>query len=309
MTAAAHIVRPLHIKIEPKKKTDHTDLIEALKRLALEDQTFGYSIDPESFEIILAGQGELHLDIKVDRLIRDFGIGVVCGAPQVAYRETLAKAASIDYTHHKRMHGIVQFARVVLDFEPCGKDQGNVFENTIAEGAVPSEIIQAVEKAVRSVWENGVLIGFPIVDMKVVLYDAAYHEADSSPVAFEIAARTAMKEGCEKGGMHILEPVMKVEVETPAEFVGKVLSNLDVRRGAIFDQAMRDANCVVQAYVPLANLFGYATELRQLTAGAGTYTMAYSHYALVPRNIGRDPRRLPARCRHASQSGQTRPAV
>ncbi len=288
MTIDTTPVRPLRFKIEPKTSIDKTNLVEALKRLALEDQSFGHSIDPESGEIILSGTDELHLDDKIHRLIHEFGIGVVCGAPQVAYRETLARAAEIDYTHNKRTYGNIQFARVILELEPNGTDQGNVFESTISEGAIPNEIILAVEKGVRSVWDNGVLIGFPIVDMKVVLYDAAYHEANSSAVAFEIAARAAMKEGCEKGGMHILEPVMKAEIETPVAFVGKVLANLNGRRGVIFNQTLRGENCLVSAYTPLSNMFGYISELRRLTAGDGTYTMAYSHYAIVPRNVS-DP--------------------
>lgn len=286
-------VRPVCQKIEPKSASDRTSMVDALKWLALEDAEFAFDIDPESGEIILSGTSELQLDLKVQRLILVFGIDVLVGAPKVTYRETLAKATSIDYTHKKLTGSARQFARVILDLEPCGRDHGNVFESTIAEGAIPDEIIKAVEKGVRSVWENGVLIGFPIVDMKVVLYDAAYHEADSSPVAFEIAARAAMKEGCEKGGMHILEPVMKVKVETPAAFVGKVLSNLNGRRGTIGDQAMHGENCVIRGSIPLANMFGYVNELQQLTAGAGTYTMAYSHYALVPRNIGRGPDDFP----------------
>ncbi len=293
MTFDTAPVRPLCLKIEPKTRDDQTNLVEALKRLALEDQSFGYSIDPESGEIILSGTDELHLDVKIHRLIHEFGIGVVCGAPQVAYRETLARAAEIDYTHNKRTYGNIQFARVILELEPNGTDQGNVFESTISEGAIPNEIILAVEKGVRSVWDNGVLIGFPIVDMKVVLYDAAYHEANSSAVAFEIAARAAMKEGCDKGGMHILEPVMKVEFVTPADCVGHVLRNIDGRRGKIFSQDMRDEMAVIHAYVPLANIFGIQSELRKLTRGEGALTMHFDHYALLPRNIGRGPDDFP----------------
>jgi elongation factor G len=286
-------VFPVYLKIEPKTAHDQTNLIEALKRFAIEDPSFRVDIDPESGETILSGQGELHLDLKVQLLIQEHGIGVLTGAPQVAYRETLARPADIDYTHHKRAHGIVQYARVILDLEPNGKDQGNVFENTIAEGAVPIEIIQAVEKGVRSVWDNGVLIGYPIVDMKVSLYDAAYHEADSSAVAFVIAARAAMKEGCEKGGIQILEPIMKVEIGTPADCVNRVLSNINGRRGQIFRQEMRGLNTVIYANVPLANMFGYVSDLRGLTNGCGTFDMHYDHYALMPCNITSGPDGFP----------------
>jgi elongation factor G len=275
----------INLKIEPKTKADQEKMAIALNTMAVEDPSFRVSVDQESGETILKGMGELHLDIKVDILRRTYGVDANVGAPQVAYRETLARAADIDYTHKKQTGGTGQFARVKLKLEPNETGKGNVFENIVVGGTVPREYIPGVEKGVKSVWDNGVLIGFPLVDMKVTLYDGAFHEVDSSAIAFEIATRAAMKEGCEKGGVKILEPIMDVEVVTPGDFVGSVIGDINSRRGQIRNQEMRGNATVIRAYVPLANMFGYVSQLRSMSTGRASYTMQFAHYADVPRNV------------------------
>jgi elongation factor G len=250
-----------------------------------EDPSFYVETDQESGETILKGMGELHLDIKVDILRRTYGVDAAVGAPQVAYRETLARATDIDYTHKKQTGGTGQFARVKLKLEPNETGKGNAFETSIIGGTVPKEYIPGVEKGVKSVWENGMLIGFPMVDMKVNLYDGAYHEVDSSAIAFEIATRAAMKEGCEKAGVKILEPIMDVEVVTPGEFVGGIIGDLNSRRGQVRDQQMRGNATVIRAFVPLANMFGYINTLRSMSTGRAQYTMQFAHYSDVPKNV------------------------
>ncbi|NOT70602.1 MAG: elongation factor G [Hyphomicrobium sp.] len=272
-------------KIEPKTKADQEKMAIALHTMAHEDPSFRVAVDQESGETILKGMGELHLDIKVDILKRTYGVDAIVGAPQVAYRESLARAADIDYTHKKQTGGTGQFARVKLKLEPNETGKGNEFETTIIGGTVPKEYIPGVEKGVKSVWDNGILIGFPLVDMKVTLYDGAFHDVDSSAIAFEIATRAAMKEGCEKGGVKILEPVMDVEVVTPGDFVGGVIGDINSRRGQIRDQQMRGNATVIRAYVPLANMFGYVSQLRSMSTGRASYTMQFAHYAEVPRNV------------------------
>ena len=275
----------IEMKIEPKTKADQEKMAIALNTLALEDPSFRVSVDQESGETILKGMGELHLDIKVDILRRTYGVDAAVGAPQVAYRETLARATDIDYTHKKQTGGTGQFARVKLKLEPNETGKGNAFETSIIGGTVPKEYIPGVEKGVKSVWENGMLIGFPMVDMKVNLYDGAYHEVDSSAIAFEIATRAAMKEGCEKGGVKILEPIMDVEVVTPGEFVGGIIGDLNSRRGQVRDQQMRGNATVIRAFVPLANMFGYINTLRSMSTGRAQYTMQFAHYSDVPKNV------------------------
>jgi len=278
----------INLKIEPKTKADQEKMAIALNTLALEDPSFRVSVDPESGETILKGMGELHLDIKVDILKRTYGVEANVGQPQVAYRETLARPADIDYTHKKQTGGTGQFARVKLKLEPNETGKGNVFESTVVGGTVPREYIPGVEKGVKSVWDNGVLIGFPLVDMKVTLYDGAFHEVDSSAIAFEIASRAAMKEGCEKGGVKILEPIMDVEVVTPGDFVGSIIGDINSRRGQIRTQEMRGNATVIRAYVPLANMFGYVSQLRSMSTGRASYTMQFAHYAEVPRNVAEE---------------------
>ena len=275
----------INLKIEPKTKADQEKMSIALNTLALEDPSFRVAVDQESGETILKGMGELHLDIKVDILRRTYGVEANVGAPQVAYRETLARLTEVDYTHKKQTGGTGQFARVKLRLEPNETGKGNEFDTEIIGGSVPKEYIPGVEKGVKSVWDNGVLIGFPLVDMKVTLYDGAYHEVDSSAIAFEIATRAAMKEGCDKAGVKILEPIMDVEVVTPGEFVGGIIGDINSRRGQIRTQEMRGNATVIRANVPLANMFGYVSQLRSMSTGRASYTMQFAHYADVPRNV------------------------
>ncbi len=275
----------IEMKIEPKTKADQEKMSMALSNMALEDPSFRVSVDPESGETILRGMGELHLDIKVDILKRTHGVEANVGAPQVAYRETLVKPTEIDYTHKKQTGGTGQFARVKLRIEPNETGKGNEFTSEIVGGSVPKEYIPGVEKGLNSVWDSGVLIGFPMVDTKVTLYDGAFHEVDSFAIAFEIASRAAMREGCDKAGVKLLEPIMDVEVVTPEDFVGSVIGDINSRRGQIRGQEMRGNATVIRAYVPLANMFGYVSQLRSQSQGRASYTMQFAHYADVPRNV------------------------
>jgi elongation factor G len=275
----------IEMKIEPRTKADQEKMSMALSTMALEDPSFRVSVDQESGETILKGMGELHLDIKVDILKRTYGVEANVGAPQVAYRETLVRATDVDYTHKKQTGGTGQFARVKFRIEPNETGKGNEFASEIVGGTVPKEYIPGVEKGVNSVWDSGVLIGFPMVDTKVTLYDGAFHEVDSSAIAFEIAARSALKEGCDKAGVKLLEPVMDVEVVTPGDFVGSVIGDINSRRGQIRNQEMRGNATVIRAYVPLANMFGYVSQLRSMSQGRASYTMQFAHYADVPRNV------------------------
>ena len=275
----------IEMKVEPKTKADQEKMATALYTLALEDPSFRVSVDPESGETILKGMGELHLDMKVDILRRTYGVDANVGAPQVAYREALGRETQIDYTHKKQTGGTGQFARVKLRLEPNETGKGNEFVADIIGGTVPKEYIPGVEKGVQQIWDQGVLIGFPMVDMKVTLFDGAFHEVDSSAIAFEIATRAAMKEACEKGGVKLLEPIMDVEVVTPGDFVGGVIGDVNSRRGQIRDQQMRGNATVVRAYVPLANMFWYVSQLRSMSQGRASYTMQFAHYADVPRNV------------------------
>ncbi len=276
----------IEMSVEPKTKADQEKMANVLYNMALEDPSFRVSVDQESGQTILKGMGELHLDIKVDIMKRPpHNIDVTVGAPQVAYRETLARAVDVDYTHKKQTGGTGQFARVKLKLEPNEVGKGNEFIAAVIGGTVPKEYIPGVEKGIKSVWDNGVLIGFPIVDMKVTLHDGAYHEVDSSAIAFEIASRSALKEGCEKGGIKLLEPIMDVEVVSPQDFVGGVIGDINSRRGQIRDQQMRGNAAVIRAFVPLANMFGYVSQLRSFSQGRASYTMQFAHYAEVPRNV------------------------
>ncbi len=275
----------IEMKIEPKTKADQEKMSMALSTMALEDPSFRVAVDQELGETILRGMGELHLDIKVDILKRTYGVEADVGAPQVAYRETLVKATEIDYTHKKQTGGTGQFARVKLRLEPNETGKGNEFESEVVGGTVPREYLPGVEKGVNSVWDSGVLIGFPMVDTKVTLYDGAFHEVDSSAIAFEIAGRSAMKEGCDRAGVKLLEPIMDVEVVTPEDFVGGVIGDINSRRGQIRNQEMRGNAIVIRAFVPLANMFGYVSQLRSMSQGRASYTMQFGHYSDVPRNV------------------------
>jgi elongation factor G len=278
----------IEMKVEPKSKADVEKMGVALAKLAAEDPSFRVSTDPESGETRIKGMGELHLEIKIDILRRTHNVEVTPGAPQVAYRETLARAVDVDYTHKKQSGGSGQFARVKLHLEPNEVGKGNEFTSEIVGGTVPKEFIPGVQKGVNSIWETGVLIGFPLVDMKVTLTDGAYHEVDSSAIAFEIAARQGMREGCEKAGIKLLEPIMDVEVVTPGDYVGGVIGDINSRRGQIRNQEMRGNATVVRANVPLANMFGYVSQLRSMSQGRASYTMQFAHYAEVPRNVAEE---------------------
>jgi elongation factor G len=269
----------IEIAIEPKLKADRDRLLTALAQLAADDPAFGVAMDAESGQIILKGMGELHLDIKVDSLRRIHKIDVNVGAPQVAYRETVTRRAEIGYVHKKQSGGTGQFAGVTLVVEPNQRGKGNAFESKIAGGAVPTEYIPAVEKGVASVLGAGVVAGFPVVDVKVVLTDGKYHDADSSALAFEIAARAAFREALQKARPVLLEPILKVEVVTPKDYTGSVISDLNSRRGEIQGQDRRGNVIVINAMVPLTNMFGYVNNLRSISQGRATFTMQFDHYA------------------------------
>ncbi|WP_262273340.1 MULTISPECIES: elongation factor G [Microvirga] len=275
----------IEIAIEPKSKADQEKLGLALSKLAAEDPSFRVSTDQESGQTILKGMGELHLDIKVDILRRTYKVDANIGAPQVAYRETITKKAEIDYTHKKQTGGTGQFARVKLVVQPNEQGAGFSFESKIVGGAVPKEYIPGVEKGLQSVVGAGVIAGFPVVDLKVELVDGAFHEVDSSALAFEIASRAALREALQKGGSVLLEPVMKVEVVTPEDYTGSVIGDLNSRRGQIQGQDMRGNAVVINAMVPLANMFGYVNTLRSMSQGRANYTMQFDHYEQVPSNV------------------------
>jgi len=278
----------IEIAIEPKTKGDQEKLALALQRLAQEDPSFRVSTDHESGQTRLKGMGELHLDIKVDILRRTYKVEANIGAPQVAYRETLGRAAEIDYTHKKQTGGTGQFARVKLVFEPLPPGSGFVFENEIVGGSIPKEFIPGVEKGIKSVMNAGPLVGFPVIDFKVRLIDGAFHDVDSSVLAFEIASRAAFREAAEKVQMKLLEPIMKVEVVSPEDYVGTVIGDLNSRRGMIQGQEMRGNATVINAMVPLANMFGYVNNLRSATQGRANYTMQFDHYEAVPSAVAKE---------------------
>ena len=272
----------IEIAIEPKSKADQEKLGVALQKLAAEDPSFRVSTDQESGQTILKGMGELHLDIKVDILRRTYKVDANIGAPQVAYREKLTKRIEQDYTHKKQTGGTGQFARVKIIFEPNEAGAGNVFESKIVGGAVPKEYVPGVEKGINSVMGAGVLAGFPVVDVKATLIDGAFHDVDSSVLAFEIASRAAFREALQKGGSVLLEPIMKVEVVTPEDYTGSIIGDLNSRRGQIQGQDMRGNANVINAMVPLANMFGYVNQLRSFSQGRATFTMQFNHYEQVP---------------------------
>ncbi|GLS46276.1 elongation factor G [Methylobacterium brachythecii] len=273
----------IEIAVEPKSKADQEKLGIALQKLAAEDPSFRVSTDQESGQTILRGMGELHLDIKVDILRRTYKVDANIGQPQVAYREKLTRRQEIDYTHKKQTGGTGQFARVKFVVEPNEPGAGFAFESKIIGGAVPKEYIPGVEKGLNSVLGAGVLAGFPVVDIKVELIDGAYHDVDSSALAFEIASRAALREALQKGGSVLLEPVMKVEVVSPEEYTGSVIGDLNSRRGQIQGQDMRGNANVINAMVPLANMFGYVNQLRSFSQGRASFTMQFDHYEEVPR--------------------------
>ena len=272
----------IEIAIEPKSKADQEKLGVALSKLAAEDPSFRVSTDQESGQTILKGMGELHLDIKVDILRRTYKVDANIGAPQVAYRERLTRKVDIDYTHKKQTGGTGQFARVKITFEPNEAGKGNLFESKVVGGAVPKEYVPGVEKGINSVMGAGILAGFPVVDVKATLTDGAFHDVDSSVLAFEIASRGAFREALQKGGSVLLEPIMKVEVTTPEDYTGSVMGDLLSRRGQVQGQDMRGNAVVINAMVPLANMFGYVNQLRSFSQGRANYTMQFDHYEQVP---------------------------
>jgi len=275
----------IEIAIEPKSKADQEKLGVALAKLAAEDPSFRVSTDHESGQTILKGMGELHLDIKVDILKRTYKVDANIGAPQVAFREKVTKPAEVDYTHKKQTGGTGQFARVKFQVEPTEPGAGFQFESKIVGGAVPKEYIPGVEKGLQSVMNSGVVAGFPVVDVKVTLIDGAYHDVDSSALAFEIASRAAFRDALQKGKSVLLEPIMKVEVVTPEDYTGSVIGDLNSRRGQIQGQDMRGNANVINAMVPLMNMFGYVNNLRSMSQGRATFTMQFDHYAEAPANV------------------------
>jgi elongation factor G len=280
----------IEVAVEPKTKQDQEKMGVALHRLAAEDPSFRVSVDHESGQTVIKGMGELHLEIIVDRMKREFKVEANVGAPQVAYRETFTKQAEIDYTHKKQTGGSGQFARIKIRIEPSEPGSGIEFENDVIGGAVPREFVPSVEKGIRSAAENGVLVGFPVIDFKATLYDGAYHDVDSSAMAFEIAARAAFREVAPKAGVKLLEPIMRVEVVTPEDFVGDVMGDLSSRRGQLTGTEQRGNAQVIKAMVPLANMFGYVNNLRSMSQGRATYTMHFDRYAQVPQAVSDEVR-------------------
>jgi len=280
----------IEIAVEPKTKGDQEKMGQALARLATEDPSFRVAVDHESGQTIIKGMGELHLEIIVDRMKREFKVEANIGAPQVAYRETISRKADVDYTHKKQTGGSGQYARVKIIFEPLPPGSGYQFENDVVGGTVPKEYIPGVEKGLKGSLESGVLAGFPVIDFKATLYDGAYHDVDSSALAFEIAARAAFKEGMQKAGPRLLEPVMRVEVVTPREYMGDVIGDLNSRRGRITGQDQRGNAEVINAMVPLANMFGYVNTLRSMSQGRAQYTMHFDHYEQVPQAVADEVR-------------------
>jgi elongation factor G len=278
----------IEIAIEPKSKADQEKLGVALAKLAAEDPSFRVSTDQESGQTILKGMGELHLDIKVDILKRTYKVDANIGAPQVAYREKITRLTTVDYTHKKQTGGSGQFARVKIQAEPMEPGGGFVFENKVVGGSVPKEFIPGVEKGLESILGSGVLAGFPVVDLKVALVDGASHDVDSSALAFEIASRAALREALQKGHSVLLEPIMKVEVVTPEDYTGSVIGDLNSRRGQVQGQDMRGNANIINAMVPLANMFGYINTLRSMTQGRANYTMQFDHYEQVPNNVAQE---------------------
>ena len=275
----------IEIAVEPKTKGDQEKMGEALARLAKEDPSFRVSSDNESGQTIIKGMGELHLDIIVDRMKREFKVEANIGAPQVAYRETIQGTATVDYTHKKQSGGAGQFARVKLSVEPQLPGKGRAVENLIKGGAIPKEFIPGVEKGIEGVADSGILAGFPMLDYKVTLLDGLHHDVDSSALAFEIAGRMGFKEACTKAGLKLLEPIMKVEVVTPEDHMGDVIGDLNSRRGQIGSTDKRGNATVINAMVPLANMFGYVNTLRSMSQGRAQYTMSFDHYEKVPQNV------------------------
>ncbi|KKC25389.1 elongation factor G [Sphingomonas sp. SRS2] len=278
----------IELSVEPKTKADQEKMGIALNRLAREDPSFRVSSDAESGQTIIKGMGELHLEILVDRMKREFKVEANIGAPQVAYRESIGRKVDVDYTHKKQSGGSGQFGRIKFTVEPGERGQGVIFKDEVKGGNIPKEYIPSVEKGIREIAASGSLIGFPIIDFTATLYDGAYHDVDSSALAFEITGRGGMREAAQKSGIKLLEPIMKVEVVTPEDYLGDVIGDMNSRRGQIQGTDSRGNAQVVEAQVPLANMFGYVNQLRSFTQGRAQYTMQFSHYEEVPANVAEE---------------------
>ena len=278
----------IEIAVEPKTKNDQEKMSQGLARLAAEDPSFRVETDLESGQTIMKGMGELHLDILVDRLKREFKVEANIGAPQVAYRETIGHEVEHTYTHKKQSGGSGQFAEVKMIISPTEPGEGYSFESRIVGGSVPKEYIPGVEKGINSVMDSGPLAGFPVIDFKVALIDGKFHDVDSSVLAFEIAARMCMREGMRKAGAKLLEPMMRVEVVTPEEYTGNIIGDLTSRRGQVQGQEPRGNAIAIDAFVPLANMFGYINNLRSMSSGRAQFTMIFDHYDPVPQNISEE---------------------
>ena len=279
----------IEVAVEPKTQADQEKMAQALARLAQEDPSFRVALDYESGQTVIRGMGELHLEIIVDRMRREFKVDANIGAPQVAYRETIARRTEIDYTHQKQAGEQVQFARIRLAFEPAAAGSGFTFESKIAGGILAAEFVSGVEHGLSAAKESGILAGFPVIDCQVSLVDGTA-DAQSSALAFEIAARAAFRDGLQKAGPVLLEPVMKVEVVTPEDYMGAVIGDLNSRRGQISGMDQRGNARVVDALVPLANMFGYVNTLRSMSQGRAQYTMQFDHYDPVPQAIADEVR-------------------
>ncbi|MDO5045442.1 elongation factor G [Campylobacter sp.] len=278
----------ISVAVEPKTKADQEKMAIALQKLAQEDPSFRVGTDEESGQTIISGMGELHLEIIVDRMLREFKVDAEVGQPQVAYRETIRKTVEQEYKYAKQSGGRGQYGHVFLRLEPLEPGSGYEFVNDIKGGVVPKEYIPAVDKGCKEALQNGVLAGYPVEDVKVTLFDGSYHEVDSSEMAFKLAASMGFKEGARKAGAVILEPMMKVEVETPEEYMGDVIGDLNKRRGQISSMDERSGNKIVTAFCPLAEMFGYSTDLRSQTQGRATYSMEFDHYEEVPKNVSEE---------------------
>ena len=275
----------IEVAVEPKTKADYEKMGQALGRLAQEDPSFRVTSDEESGQTIIKGMGELHLEILVDRMKREFKVEADVGAPQVAYRETITKDVEVDYTHKKQSGGAGQFARVKMKFKPLERNSGIKFNNSVVGGNIPKEYIPGVEKGIKSAAQNGVIAGYNVIDFEAEVYDGAYHDVDSSVLAFEIASRAAFRDAVAKAGPKLLEPMMKVEVVTPEDYMGDIIGDLNSRRGQIEKMEDRGNAKVVSSVVPLANMFGYVNNLRSMSQGRASYTMLFSHYDVVPSNV------------------------
>jgi elongation factor G len=278
----------IHVAIEPKTKADQDKMSIALGKLAEEDPTFRLRTDPETGQTIIGGMGELHLEVIVDRMMREYRVEANVGRPQVAYRESITQPSDIDSKFVRQSGGKGQYGHVKVRFEPLPEGGGFEFVNGIVGGVVPREYIPAVEAGIKEAMETGVMAGYPVVDIKATLYDGSYHEVDSSEMAFKIAASMALKDGVRKGRPQILEPIMKVEVTVPEEFMGTVLGDLNSRRGRVEGMDARGNAQAIRAYVPLANMFGYATDLRSMTSGRANYSMEFDHYEALPNNLAEE---------------------